>query len=222
MIRNSNAAAAGAMLAATIFLMSCVSGDTDLATARARPPGAASNTAKPEQIYLLRGIGGVFSLGMDRLARKLRERGIAVSVIQHTSWRRAARQIEEAYKADLNSRPVVLVGHSLGAQAVAPLARNLAKSDIPVDFLAAIDPVTELTIPNNVILAWHVRVSAPAAKGLVKANTGFKGKIVDFNVGERESLKNTGINHWNIDQSEGVQDELVKQIVSEVHARRRL
>ena len=210
------------MLAATIFLMSCVSGDPDLATARAQPPGAASDTAMTEQIYLLRGIGGVFSLGMDRLAGKLRERGMAVHVMQHTSWRRAARQIEEAYKADPNSRPVVLVGHSMGAQAVAPLARNLEKSGIPVDFLAAVDPVTEMALPNNVILAWHVRVSAPAAKGLVKSDTGFKGKIVDFNVGERENLKNTGINHWNIDQSEGVQNELIKQIVSEVHRRRRL
>ncbi len=221
MIKIANAVAASAMLAAMTLVTSCVSADPDRPTGKVPAPSAASDNVKQEQIYLLRGIGGVFSLGMDRLASKLREKGIVVHVLQHSSWRWAAQQIKEAYKANPKSGPIVLVGHSLGAHAVAPLARKLAKSDIPVDFLASVDPIAQVTIPNNVKLAWQVRVSA-WQEGLLKAETGFKGKIVDFNVGERENLKKANINHFNIDQSEGVQDMLFKQIVSEVGARRRL
>ncbi len=222
MTRITNAAAAGAMLAAMIFVTSCVSTDQNSGTGGVSAPGAASSKAKPEQIYLLRGFAGVFSLGMDEIATKLGEKGIAAQVLQHSSWPEAARRIKEAYKANPKSGPVVLVGHSLGAQAVSPLAGELAKSGIPVDFFVSIGPIGPVPVSKNVKLAWHLHSSAPSTESLLKAEPGFKGKIVDFNVRERKSLKNANINHFNIDKNEGVQDELIKQIVREVRRRRRL
>lgn len=222
MTRIVIATAAGAVLAAMTLMTSCVSDDRNSVTDRVPAPSAASVKAKPEQIYLLRGFAGVFSLGLNQIASKLREKGIEAHVLQHSSWRRSAGQIREAFKANPKSGPVVLVGHSLGAQAIGPLALELEKSDITVDFLASIDPAWQVTIPNNVKLAWHVRVSSVETEGLLKAASGFRGKIVDFDVGERKNLKNTNINHFNIDKIEGVQDELIKQIVREVRRRRRL
>ncbi len=88
--------------------------------------------------------------------------------------------------------------------------------------LASVDPNAQVTIPNNVKLAWHMRTPAQNTEGLLIAETGFRGKIVDINVGELENLKNANINHFNIDKNQGVQDELIKQIVSEVRRKRRL
>ena len=46
---------------------------------------SGSHSARPQQVYLLRGLFNVFSLGMDDLGRQLRDAGVAANVVAHTS-----------------------------------------------------------------------------------------------------------------------------------------
>ena len=61
----------------------------------AAQPGAAKEHEAPSRphVYLLRGLMNIFSLGMDQLAAKIAQRGIAASVHNHAeadrSWQRS-------------------------------------------------------------------------------------------------------------------------------------
>src|SRR5690349_10328014 len=54
---------------------------TSTADAAAPAPGASG-----AHVYLLRGVLNIFSLGLDDIAAKLRQQGIAVTVANFVSW----------------------------------------------------------------------------------------------------------------------------------------
>ena len=68
-------------------------------------------------VYLLRGLMNIFSLGMDTLAEKIQRHGIYATVHNHTEWETLAEQAAAAYRAGKEG-PIIIVGHSLGADAV--------------------------------------------------------------------------------------------------------
>src|SRR5688572_17825702 len=78
-------------------------------------------SAAPPRAIVLRGFFGVFSLGMDGLARELREQGVEVEVVQHWSWLWAVSEILQERAAG-KVRPIVLVGHSQGANNIIDIA----------------------------------------------------------------------------------------------------
>ena len=80
--------------------------------------GATPGIAQPRaHVYLLRGLMNVFSLGMDTLAEKIQRRGIYATVHNHTEWEALADQAAAAYRAGKEG-PIIVVGHSLGADSV--------------------------------------------------------------------------------------------------------
>jgi hypothetical protein len=80
--------------------------------------GATPGIAQPRaHVYLLRGLLNIFSLGMDTLAEKIQRRGIYATVHNHTEWEALADQAAAAYRAGKEG-PIIIVGHSLGADAV--------------------------------------------------------------------------------------------------------
>lgn len=176
-----------------------------------------SHLARPQQVYLLRGLFNVFSLGMDDLGRQLRDAGVAANVVAHTSWRRQAEKIRKTVEPKRNCPLVVIVGHSAGARAASALAADLAKDRIPVDFFVAVGPTGKISVPNNVRLAWNIH--APnSGPGLV-AEPGFKGKILEHNAVDMNA--SPLVNHFTIDKSRPIQKRLVEMISSLVRAKRR-
>src|SRR3974377_353469 len=103
------------------------------ATAQARSgPGA--------HVYLLRGIFNV-SVGLDALAVKLSQVGIAATVYGHDEEGTVATEALQQFQAG-RMRPIILIGHSLGAGAALRIARRLGTSGIPVALLVLLDPVS--------------------------------------------------------------------------------
>src|SRR5262245_3150356 len=94
-----------------------------------------SSTTKAEtRVYLLRGWFGVFSTGLDSLAEGLRSKGIKAETVGHLAWKTTVSNIIK-WRAAGNSGPLVLVGHSQGANNVIDIARLLQRENIPVDLL---------------------------------------------------------------------------------------
>src|ERR1700685_3870769 len=68
-------------------------------------------------VYLLRGLMNIFSLGMDTLATELNRRGVYTTVDNHADWQSLADGAAARYKSG-SEGPIILIGHSLGADAV--------------------------------------------------------------------------------------------------------
>ena len=77
-------------------------------------PGMAQSRA---HVYLLRGLMNIFSLGIDTLAEKIQRHGIYATVHNYSEWQTLADHAAAAYHAGKEG-PIIIIGHSLGADAV--------------------------------------------------------------------------------------------------------
>ena len=189
----------GSICAVVLVLLSLVASlsvCTDAAAAPAKRPG---------HVYLLRGIFNVFSLGMDQLAYKLQAAGVATSVANHTSWRGMADDMIANYQSG-NREPIILMGHSAGADATISIARRLQNSGVPVALIVNFDPVSPDPVPPNVkqVVNFYVPAGWGAA---VAADKQFKGQLANVN-------ENGTTNHFSIDKDDGLQRQAIARVLA--------
>ncbi|MFZ5690976.1 MAG: thioesterase domain-containing protein [Pseudomonadota bacterium] len=173
------------------------------AAAVAQPGRNALNA--DAQIYLLRGLANVFSRGMDEMAAKLTAEGFSPVVINHRGWQNAADTIMRNYQGG-RTAPIILIGHSLGANNAYRIARRLNGKGIPVAYLATFDPTQRFTVPNNV----RYFVNFYQNNG-----TGRRASFAPSRHKEKVNLNLTtspGLKHRNIDQSRRLQDIVIARI----------
>lgn len=168
----------------------------------------SSSAAKAEtRVYLLRGWFGVFSTGLDSVAAELRSKGIKAETVGHLAWKSTVASIIK-WHASGNSGPLVLVGHSQGANNIIDMARELEKHNIPVDLLITLAPFLQDPVPSNVVRAINYYQS-PGWGSPLTADPGFKGELSNINM-ESDS----GILHINIDKDAKVQAQVVGTIAT--------
>jgi alpha-beta hydrolase superfamily lysophospholipase len=109
-------------------------------------PGTAQSRA---HVYLLRGLMNIFSLGMDTLADELNRRGVYATVNNYSEWQSLADKAAVNYKAGKED-PIILIGHSLGADAVMEMAAYLNRKGIPVALVVPFDGTGSFSTPANV------------------------------------------------------------------------
>ena len=181
------------------------------------PQGAQAATGdgqKPGKgiVYLIRGGLNIFSTGMDELAEKLRERGVDSRTLGQATWREAATEAAERYKK--KRAPVVLIGHSFGANAAVLIADSLGSKGIPVALIITFDLTEALKAPVNVKCFLNF---------LSIDMTGF-----DFNAfatpafsGHLENIVHTELSHLSIDNDPALQQQTVEEVVKAVGGSRR-
>lgn len=132
----------------------------------------------PEKVYLLRGFLNVFSLGMDDLAAKLQADGISATVMNHAEADLVTSRIVTSYNGG-DRGPIVLIGHSLGADAVVEVADGLARYNIPVALLVLFDGTEPHQIPANVATAVnytkHFMIASATGSSGVVSNVDLSG-----------------------------------------------
>jgi acetyl esterase/lipase len=164
------------------------------------------------RVLLLRGWFGVFSTGLDSLADELKAKGIKAEVAGHLYWTTAVSKILRE-RTGGNTGPIVLVGHSQGANNVIDMARSLEPHNVPVDLLVTLAPFMQDPIPANVVRAINY-YQAPGWGAPLTADTGFHGKLANVDVGGDWS-----ISHINIDKSARIHADLAREIVALVQAK---
>src|ERR1700730_9095395 len=109
-------------------------------------PGMTQSRA---HVYLLRGLMNIFSLGMDTLSEELNRRGVYATVHNHTEWQGLADPAAAKYKAGTEG-PIIIIGHSLGADAAMEMANYLGRKGIPVALVVPFDGTQSLTAGPHV------------------------------------------------------------------------
>jgi hypothetical protein len=184
-------------------------------------PGAAAQTAKPAShaaahaatthdeashphVYLMRGLLNIFSLGMDQLAGQIAQNGIDASVYNHSVEETVVGAIVQKYRAG-DHGPYILVGHSLGADAVMVMAQRLNAQGVPVALVVPFDGTVSYAAPANVSCVVNLTQRKYA---YVQAGAGFHGKLSNVDLSS-----DTTIDHVTIDKSPRLQAMALKEIL---------
>ena len=162
-----------------------------------------SGTSHPH-VYLMRGLLNIFSLGMDQLAAQIGQKGIDASVYNHTVADTVVAKIVQAYRGG-DRGPYILVGHSLGADAVMTMAQQLNLQGVPVALVVPFDGTNSYTAPGNVACVLNLTQRKYAH---MQAGSGFRGKLSNVDVSS-----DTTIDHFTIDKSPRLQAEAMSSIL---------
>lgn len=159
-------------------------------------------------VYLMRGLANVFSLGLDTLNDKLHAHGVRSIVLNHAGWLNIARQIEARYEIDKNALPVVLMGHSFGADATLLLAGELAAHKIPVALVVNFDAVNSIAVPANV--RHVVNFYESTGNGLaLSGGPGFRGRLENIDVSKGDAT----IGHLNIEKNPRLHSRAIAEVM---------
>jgi hypothetical protein len=166
------------------------------------PPVWAGSRA---HVYLFRGLADIFSTGMDVLTDELNKRGVYATSHSHTDWKPLAAEAAANYKAGKEG-PIILIGHSLGADAVMEMADYLGDKGVPVALVMPFDGTQSFAAPGNVgrVVNFTQRDYAYMRKG-----AGFRGTLVNVDVSS-----DPDIGHLNIDKSPRLHARAISEVLA--------
>ncbi len=173
-----------------------------------RPPAVQVEQA---QIYLIRGLFGVFSSGMDQMAAQFKAQGYSnVSLWSWTDVEQIAHDIIAGHQNGDDAH-VILIGHSLGSNAVVQVADRLAQAGIPVDLAVTFDITEDLSVPLNVLRFENFYQNNGFGRPAV-IPPGFTGQFQNINLSDDPRL-----DHGNIDNAPQLQQIVMKQVYDITH-----
>ena len=174
------------------------------------PLGAQSAANKPQHevashphVYLMRGLMNIFSLGMDTLAEELNRRGVYATVDNHADWESLADQAAARYKAGTEG-PIIIIGHSLGADAAMEMAAYLGRRGVPVALVVPFDGTDGYAASSNVGRVLNLSQHYWMSRG-----PGFHGSLVNVDL-----RGDPNIDHLNIDKSPRLHARVIAEVLS--------
>src|SRR5271169_4157186 len=174
--------------------------------------GTGPSAAQPRaHVYLLRGLLNVFSLGMDTLAEELNQRGVYATVHNHTEWQSLADSAAAKYKAGTEG-PIIIIGHSLGADAVMEMSAYLGQKGIPVALAVPFDGTQSFSASGNIARVVNLTQRSYA---YMRKGGSFKGSLVNVDVSS-----DPNIDHLNIDKSPRLHSRVISEVLSAVGSHR--
>jgi hypothetical protein len=186
------------------------------AAAQDKAPAPAA-TIEHGQVYLMRGLANIWSRGMDQLTEQLLAKGVRASVHNHARWRELAAEAADKYPKDKSFAPIIIIGHSLGANAAVLMAEKLGEAGVPVRLIITFDSLAntndvKVKISSNVEEV--INFYKAKAWGLeMVPGKGFKGKINNVNLNEKR-----GVGHLNMDKNPELQAQVVSIVLETLAA----
>jgi pimeloyl-ACP methyl ester carboxylesterase len=149
----------------------------------------------------------VFSLGMDSLTEELKRRGVDATVHGYGEWQTLADKAAANYKAGKEA-PIILIGHSLGADAVMEMAAYLGRKGVPVAMVVPFDGTKSFAASDNVGRVLNLTQRDYA---YMRGGPGFHGSLANVDVSS-----DTSIDHINIDKSPRLHARVVTEVLAVV------
>ena len=171
-------------------------------------PGMAQSRA---HVYLFRGLADIFSLGMDTLADELNRRGVDATSHSHNDWKSIADKAAADYKAGKEG-PIILIGHSLGADAVMEMADYLGDKSVPVALVVPFDATQSFPASANVARVLNLTQRDYA---YMRPGPGFRGSLLNVDLSS-----DPNIDHLNIDKSPRLHAQVIGEVLAIVEGHR--
>jgi hypothetical protein len=168
-------------------------------------------------VYLLRGFIGIWSYGIDHMGQRVADAGVRTSVYQEDQWSSLADRIIKQYKGVDDAEPLVLIGHSYGADDTLRIAKRLQENGLSIDLIITLDPVVPPKVPKNVKLCYNIYQpnlldSIPVFRGVALETEG-QDNLMNVNIrAERRDLLEDNTDHFNIEKNVKIHDEVVKKV----------
>jgi len=191
-------------LAATAYLLL----NAPIAVAQQSAPRSISNQAQV-QVDLFRGLADIFSRGMDTLTVTLNRQGYNARVYSTGGWQLVARRIASD-SARGQKDIVVLIGHSLGANATFDIASELNKQNIPIELIVTFDATRPQPVPKNVLHLVNFYQENGFGKRVVPGQ-GFQGELTNHDL-----TAETGLSHTTIEKSPRLHAMVMQKIADAV------
>ena len=152
-------------------------------------------------IYLLRGLAGVFSTGLDILDQKLVQGGFTATVHGHLDYEELASEAARLQKS--GKGPIIIMGHSLGADAAIFMADKMKSLGAPCALVVTFGPTMNLVAPSNVSQV----INYYTGNTVITKGPGFRGKISNVNLNRAAD-----INHLNVEKSNRLHAGIISKV----------
>lgn len=179
-----------------------------------------SDTSRVGSVYLVRGLMDVFSLGLNDLAKRFRSEGIHAEALSAAHISKLGMEIRRAKLEGRLEEPVVLVGHSYGADDAVRLAQILNDGGVAVDTIALIDPTTPPAVPSNVRRVFNLYKSSPGTdwvpvlRGVPVTSESPATEIVNYDIRTSpDADRYAWTNHFNLESNKAVQDVIHREVI---------
>lgn len=199
----------------TPLLTACI----DLAATKSLARDPHHVFKSPAAVFVMRGgLGGIFSTGMNQLQKTL-EYQYNVHT-ESTVWYHAydlGVRIREQYGRPGLRGPIVLVGHSLGANDQIKVAQTLNRAGIPVELLMTVDAVSPIRVPPNVkkVLNIYKPSFVPMFSGQrIIAENAAVTRIENLNV---DTVSGLSVNHFTIEKNAAIQKLMLDAVLQAIH-----
>jgi len=163
------------------------------------------------EVYLLRGGFDIFSTGMNDIAKDLRARGVNASSHGFGSWRSIANGIVKRASQKKVSHPIIILGHSFGADAASEFANYLGSRGISTGLVIGFDPTGTRVFTKGAKRVVNYRV--PPGGRYVRG-AGFNGSLSEIDASRY------GVNHMNMEQTGSIQKLAISAVLSATGRRR--
>jgi hypothetical protein len=199
------------LFVALVALSGCTTPAIDYA--RAEPD-------KPGSTFMILGLWNFFSKGLLDVTDQLNEEGYYARTLSGYAWKDIGDHIIDKHEAGELRRPLILGGHSLGADKSLKLAAKLQEAGIDVDYVILLDATNPPTVPSNVKRCHNIFLSMPATdwipafRGIPVERDSPDTELINFDVRAAEAgpLTDIDFNHFDIESDKDVQAFMVELI----------
>lgn len=165
---------------------------------------SSSGKKRKGEVYLLRGLANVFSLGMDTIGEKMVARGLDAKVYNHSAWRTLADDIISRSKIRRVNYPVIIMGHSLGGNATMQMSKYLGDNGVKVSYSVSFDPTITTYVGPNVGEVINYYLPNSDHTNIVKQAAGFTGSLRNIDVSTIE-----GVTHVTVEKNDKFQANVI-------------
>lgn len=165
------------------------------------------------KVYTMRGYLDVFSTGMYTLAQKIHEKlGMKTQSISYLEEKKLSKYLINDYQSSQCKAPIILIGHSYGADEQVTVAKRLNEAHVPVEVLITLDNTKPQNIPPNVRRVYNINSGHSIASPIIPWGSSLTPESKQTKVINVDLMKDKGfkdVNHFNIDKLPEVQEYIV-------------